>query len=156
MKSDRSKLWVVAFLLIPFLYFVTQLLPYYHSGGTELPSLGSLFWFPENNGETIAFIALFYPGFRVNELTSALLNTQLLAVFIIIMTLILKSSGVVALMVGCWGLYGMISFLTTRSLAFSPVQVYGGFASILMLSLFLAAIMIITSVSAQIPPAVLR
>jgi len=129
-----------AFLAIPVLYFATQFLPFYHSGGMALPSLGSFFWFPEENEQSIAFVALFYPGFRVNELTTALLITQISALFLLIMTPILKSNCVVASLMGAWGLFGVISFLTTRSLTFSPVMVYGGIAGILMLVLFLAAI----------------
>jgi len=131
---------VLAFLATPILYFVTQFLPYYHSGGTVLPSLGSLFWFPEQNEQTTAFLALFYPGFRVNELVTALLITQFAALFLIIITLILKSSGTVAVLLGSWGLFGIISFLTTRALTFSPVMVYGGIAGIAMLLLFVSAV----------------
>ena len=129
-----------SFLAVPTLYFITQFLPFYHSGGTFFPSLGSVFWFPENNSQTIDFIALFYHGFRVNDLVSALLITQFFALFLIIVTLILKRNIVVAFAYGCWGLFGLISFLTTRVLSFSPVMVYGGVAGILMLLLFLAAV----------------
>ena len=142
MLDIKSKWWVPAFIAVPILYFITQFLPYYHSGGTLFPSLGSIFWFPEQNAQTIDFIALFYHGFRVNDLADALLNTQFFALFLIIFTLILKRNIVVALMYGCWGLYGLIAFLTTRALTFSPVMVYGGFAGILMLLLFVAAIVL--------------
>jgi len=140
LKLKGSKLWLFAFLAVPVLYFIAQFIPYYHSGGVILPSLGSLFWFPENNEVSIYFISLFYHGFRVNDLVTALLGTQFLAILLIIMTLILKSSGLVALFTGCWGLFGLLAFLTTRSLTFSPVNVYGGIAGILMLVLFLAAV----------------
>jgi len=142
MKPKHSVFWLAAFLAIPVLYFITQFLPYYHAGGGALPSLGSLFWFPERNKHATDFIALFYPGFRVNELVSALLITQLVAFFLLIITPILKSGGVVAFILGGWGVFGLVAFLTTRSLSFSPVMVYGGYAGILMLALFLAAIIL--------------
>jgi len=126
----------------PILYFVTQFLPYYHSGERVLTSLGSLFWFPENNTQTSEFIALFHYGFRVNDLVTALLITQFFALFLIIITLLLRSSGAVAVLLGSWGLFGLISFLTTRSLTFSAVMVYGGFAGIAMLLIFFAAVAI--------------
>jgi len=140
MKSTKSGWWLLAFIAIPVLYFVTQFLPFYHSGGTDLPSLGSMFWFPEENSEASAFIALFHYYFRVNDLTFALLGTQMFAIFFLIMVLIKKNSGSVAFAFGCWGLFGLYSFLTTPALAFSPVMVYSGIASILMLLLFLAAV----------------
>jgi len=133
-------MWVLAFLAPPILYFATQFLPYYHSGGTVLPSLGSIFWFPENNTQALDFIAMFHWGFRVNDLVSALLITQFSALALIIITLILKSSGTVAVLLGSWGLYGLISFLTNRALTFSDVMVYGGIAGILMLLIFLSAV----------------
>jgi len=140
MINTKSKLWIPAFLAIPILYFITQFLPFYHSGSIFFPSLGSIFWFPEQNAQTIDFIAMFYHGFRVNELISALLMTQFFAIFLIIITLILRKNIVVAFLYGCWGLFGLLSFFTTRALTFSPVMVYGGFAGILMLVLFLAAV----------------
>ena len=140
MVDIKSKWWVPAFLAIPILYFITQLLPFYHSGSTFFPSLGSVFWFPERNSQTIDFISMFYHGFRVNDLTVALLNTQFFALFLIIFTLVLRKNIVVAFLYGCWGLFGLISFLTTSSLSFSPVMVYGGIAGILMLVLFVAAL----------------
>ena len=130
------------FLAIPTLYFTAQFIPYYHSGGTFLPSLGEVFWYPERNEQTINFISLFYFGFRVNELTLALLGTQFFAVLLIIITLILKTNGIVAIILGGWGLFGLITFLTTRALTFSPVMVYGGIAGLLMLALFISAVVV--------------
>jgi len=135
-------MWFFTFLAIPILYFIAQFIPYYHSGGTVLPSLGELFWFPERNEQTTNFISLFYFGFRINEFTAALLGTQFFALLFLVTTLILKSSGIVALMIGCWGVYGLIAFFTTRALTFSPVMVYGGIAGILMLVIFLAAVVV--------------
>jgi len=103
-----------------------------------------LFWFPEENQETIDFIALFHHGFRVNDLVAALLITQLAALFLIIITLIKRNSGIVAFLWGIWGAFGLYSFLTTHALAFSPVMVYSGIAGILMLLLFLAAFIVST------------
>jgi len=140
MNVQRSKWWLVTFITVPVLYFTAQLLPFYHSGGAVLPSLGSLFWFPEVNTQATEFIALFHYYFRVNDLTFALLGTQIIAVFFLIMVLIKKNTGGVAFAFGCWGLFGLYSFLTTPPLVFSPVMVYGGIASILMLVLFLAAV----------------
>lgn len=131
---------MIPFLAIPVLYFAAQFLPFYHSGGTDLPSMWSLFWYPELNEETIDFLNLFYWQFRINEFVFALLTTQLTAVLIIIAALIKKNSGLVAGLLGCWGLFGLISFFITRGLTFSPVMVYGGIAGILMLLLFLAAV----------------
>ena len=142
MKLKESKLWVLAFLAPPILYFASQFLPYYHSGGRVLTSLGSLFWFTESHTQTSDFIAMFHWGFRVNDLVPALLVTQFVALFLIIMTVILKSSGTIAVMSGCWGLYGLISFLTNRALTFSAVMVYGGIAGISMLLVFLAAVVL--------------
>ena len=105
-----------------------------------MPSLWSVYWFPEENGQTLDFVALFHHGFRVNDLTFALLTTQLSAIFLFIMTLIKKSNGAVAFLWGCWGLFGLYSFLTTRALSFSRVMVYGGIAGILMLLIFAAAV----------------
>jgi len=140
MKSKRSKLWLIPFTAIPILYFVTQFIPYYHSGGSVLPSMWSLFWYPERNAETISFLSFFYIGFRINEFVSALLITQLAAVLILVVVAIKKNSGLIAAMLGCWGLWGLFSFFTTRGMTFSPVMVYGGIAGILMLLLFLAAV----------------
>jgi len=140
MEQSKSLWWLIAFLSIPVLYFITQFLPFYHSGETILPSLWSVFWFPEENEQTINFVALFHHGFRVNDLTFALLSTQLTAIFLIIFTLIKKASGLIAFLWGCWGLFGLYSFLTTRPLSFSRVMVYGGVAGILMLVLFFAAV----------------
>jgi len=139
MKAKRSSLWLIPFISIPILYFATQFLPFYHSGGSVLPSLGSFFWFPEENPDAVAFVGLFHHYFRVNNLTFALLGTQLFAIFFLVMLIILKNTASVAFMFGCWGLFGLYSFLTTPPLVFSRVMVYGGIASILMLSLFLAA-----------------
>jgi len=88
------------------------------------------------------FIARFHFGFRVSDLVAALLTTQFAALSLIIITLILRSSGTVAVLLGSWGLYGLVSFLTNRVLTFSPVMVYGGFAGIAMLLIFLAAVII--------------
>ena len=81
MNVLRSKWWLVAFITVPVLYFAAQLLPFYHSGATVLPSLGSLFWFPEVNTQATEFIALFHYYFRVSDLTFALLGTQIIAIF---------------------------------------------------------------------------
>jgi len=140
MKTNRSKWWFPVFLAIPVLYFAAQFLPYYHSGGTTFPSLWSLFWYPERNEQAVNFLALYYHGFRINEFVSALFITQMVALFLIVITLIKKNSGIVAVLLGCWGAYGIISFLTTRALTFSVIAVYGGIAGILMLLLFLAAV----------------
>jgi len=142
MKPGKASWWMFAALAVPVLYFAAQFLPYYHSGGTFFPSMWSVFWYPARNEQTINFIALFYHGFRVNELATALLITQIAAIFLIVFTLILKTSGVIAFLLGGWGIFGIISFLTTRSLAFSPVNVYGGIASIIMLLIFLSAIIL--------------
>ena len=140
MKSKRSNRWIIAFITIPVLYFVAQFIPYYHSGGTVLPSMWSLFWYPGRNEETIHFLSLFYYGFRVNEFVSALLITQIGAIFLLLTTLIKRNSGLVAFLFGCWGVFGLVSFFTTRALTFSTVMVYGGIAGILMLVLFTAAV----------------
>jgi len=140
MKPKRSKLWLIPFISVPVLYFLAQFLPFYHSGATALPSLWSVFWFPEDNEETIAFVALFHHYFRINDLTFAVFGTQLTALFFLIAVLIKKNTGIVAFLFGCWGLFGLYSFLTTPALAFSRVMVYGGIAGILMLVLFLAAV----------------
>ena len=144
MKPKRTDLWLIPFIAIPILYFLAQFLPFYHSGGTVLPSLWSFFWFPEDNAETIGFVGLFHHYFRVSDLTFALLGTQLTAIFFLIAVIIKKNSSFVAFLFGCWGLFGLYSFLTTPPLVFSRVMVYGGIASILMLLLFLAAV--VTSV----------
>jgi len=140
MKTNRSKWWMLAYIAIPVLFFVTQFIPYFHSGGTVLPSMWALFWYPERNQETINFLALYYHGFRINEFVTALLITQIAAIFIVIAALIKKNSGIVAVLLGCWGVFGLISFLVTRALTFSVVAVYGGIAGILMLSLFAIAV----------------
>jgi len=142
MKPKRSKWWFAAFIGIPVLYFAAQFLPFYHSGETLLPSLWSVFWFPEENEQTINFVALFHHGFRINDLSFALLSTQLSAIFLVIISLILKGNGAVAFLTGCWGLFGLYSFLTTRALSFSRVMVYGGIAGILMLLIFLSAVVV--------------
>ena len=131
---------MLAYIAIPVLYLAAQFLPYFHSGGAGFPSLWALFWYPERNEEAINFIALYYHGFRINEFVSALLITQLVAIFLIIATLIKKNSGIVAVLLGCWGVFGLISFLTTRALTFSVIALYSGIAGILMLSLFAAAV----------------
>ena len=128
------------FIVLPVLYIITQFIPYYHSGGSHLPSMWSLFWYPTLNEETINFLGRFYFGFRINEFVTALLITQLAGLFLIILTLIKKNSGLVAAFVGCWGAFGLYAFFTTRGLTFSPVMVYGGIAGILMLVIFLAAV----------------
>jgi len=140
MNSKRSKWWLLPFFAIPVLYFVAQFIPFYHSGNRDLPSMWSLFWYPELNEETIDFLNLFYWQFRINEFVTALLITQLGALFLLIVTAIKKNRGIVAFLHGCWGAFGLISFFTTRGLTFSPVMVYGGIAGILMLLLFLAAV----------------
>ena len=140
MKIEKPHLWVLAYIAVPVLYFAALFLPYYHAGGGGVTSLGAYFWFPENNVQTTSFLALFYEAFRVNDLITALWETQLMAIFVIVMTLILKVRGVTAILLGSWGVMGLIGFLTTRSLTFAPVLVYGGFASIIMLLLFLAAL----------------
>ena len=127
---------------MPVLFFATQFLPYYHAGGGPLPSLGSYFWQPDANTQTTEFLSLFYASFRANDLIAALLGTQFIALVLIIITLILKDRGVVALILGCWGVYGIYTFLTTRSLTFSPVLVYGGIASLLMLTVFFVSVVI--------------
>jgi len=127
---------------MPVLFFATQFLPFYHAGGGPLPSLGSYFWQPDANTQTTEFLSLFYASFRANDLISALLGTQFIALALIITTLILKDRGIVALILGCWGIYGIYTFLTTRSLTFSPVLVYSGFASLLMLAVFFISIII--------------
>jgi len=142
MELKGSKRWAIAFIATPILYFITQFLPYYHSGGTIFPSLGSLFWFPEEHEQTLSFISLWYHDFRVNEWITALLITQFSAIFLIIIILIKKSNGTIAVLLGSWGLFGLISFFTTRALTFSPVMIYGGIASISMLVVFLAAVAI--------------
>ena len=131
---------MAAFLALPVLFFATQFLPFYHSGGNYLTSLWSFYWFPEDNEQTVDFVTLFHHGFRVNDLTFALLSTQLTAIFFFIVTLIKRSNGTVAFLWGCWGLFGLYSFLTTRALSFSRVMVYSGIAGILMLLIFLAAV----------------
>ena len=125
---------------MPVLFFATQFLPYYHAGGGPLPSMASYFWQPDANTQTTEFLSLFYASFRVNDLITALLGTQFIALALIVVTLILKDRGVVAFILGGWGLYGIYTFLTTRSLTFSPVLVYGGIASLLMLAIFLISI----------------
>jgi uncharacterized membrane protein len=72
----------------------------------------------------------------------ALLTTQLLGLFLILVALILKGGGVVASLGGGWGLYGIISFLLTPSLTFSRVHAHGGIASMLMLATFLGAVVV--------------
>ena len=138
--GKRSFWWVAAFTAIPALYILAQLLPYYHTGDGTAATLGAFFWQPERNAQTIAFLAKFYENFKPNDLMPALLVTQLAAFFLIAFALILKARGIVAVMSGAWGLYGLYYFLTTRSLAFSPVLIYGGIASLLMLLLFIAAV----------------
>jgi len=142
MKPKVSKFWVLLLLATPVLYFTFQFLPYYHAGGGALPSLAGYFWSPETNEQTTAFLALFYADFRANDLITALLGTQFFAIIIIIMTLILKNRCIVAISLGIWGLFGLYIFLTTRSLTFSPVLVYSGIASLLMLFTFLLAVAI--------------
>ena len=142
MKIKRSVYWVLAFSVIPVLYFAAFFLPYYHAGDGAVTSLGSYFWYPEVNTQTTAFLSLFYANFRANDLISALLQTQLLALLLIIVTLILKDRGITALIFGGWGLLGLIRFLTTRSLTFSPVLAFGGLASMLMLLLFFSAVVL--------------
>jgi len=142
MDSKSPALRVLIFIAAPVLYFAFQFLPYYHAGGGPLPSLAGYFWSPETNEQTTAFLALFYADFRANDLITALLGTQFTAVAIIIMTLILKDRGVTAAALGCWGVFGLVVFLSTRSLTFSPVLVYGGIASLLMLFTFLCAVVI--------------
>jgi len=144
MKSKVSLFWFFMFLATPILYFIFQFIPYYHAGGGPLPSLASYFWTPEANEQTTDFLALFYANFRSNDLITALLGTQFIAVIIIIMTLILKDRGVIAFSLIGWSIFGLYTFLTTRSLTFSPVLVYGGIASILMLLTFAGAIVIST------------
>jgi len=139
-SNKRSFWWVVAFCTIPSLYILAQLLPFYHTGDGTATTLGALFWQPEQNAQTIDFLAKFYQDFKPNDLINALLITQLASFFIVTFALILKARGIIAIMTGCWGLFGLYSFLTTRSLAFAPVLIYGGFASILMLLLFTAAV----------------
>jgi hypothetical protein len=141
--KKRKATWMMyAFIAAPVLFFAAQFLPFYHSGTQYLPSLWSMFWYPEleANQQALEFIGLFHWWFRVNDLVSALLTTQLLGIFLVIASLILKGNGVVAFIGGCWGLYGIISFLVTPSLAFSRVLAYGGIAGILMLATFLGAV----------------
>ena len=144
MKPKRSYLWLIPFIAIPILYFAAQFLPFYHSGGSTLPSLWAFFWFPEDNAEAVSFVGLFHHYFRVNNLTFALLGTQLAAIFFLVMVIIKKTNSSVAVMFGCWGFFGLYSFLTTPPLVFSRAIVYGRIASILMLALFLGAV--VTSV----------
>jgi len=139
-SGKRSFWWAAAFAAIPVFYLLAQFLPYYHTGDGTVTTLGAFFWQPEKNTQTIAFLAKFYENFKPNDLMPALLVTQLAAFFLIAFALILKARGIVAIMSGAWGLYGLFYFLTTRSLAFSPVLVYGGIASIIMLFLFTAAV----------------
>jgi len=142
MKPKRSIWWIAAFLTLPVLYFAAQFLPFYHVGDGGVVSLGAFFWVTESHKQTADFIALFYYGFRANDLITPLLVTQLAALTLFITALILKDRGVTALVAGGWGAFGLFSFLTTRSLAFSPVMVYGGFAGLIMLFLFLAALVL--------------
>jgi len=145
MKSKLSKssiIWVLLFLCAPVLFFIFQFLPYYHAGGGPLPSLAAYFWLPETQEQATEFLALFYQNFRSNDLITALLGTQFTAVIIMIMILILKDRAVTATALGCWGIFGLYIFLTTRSLTFSPVLVYGGIASLLMLLSFLIAVVV--------------
>ena len=140
MKSKRSKWWLIPFIAIPVMYFVTQFIPYYNAGNTAMTSMWSLFWYPERNAETIKYIGSFYPGFRINEFVSALLITQLAALFILVVVAIKKNSATIAVLLGCWGLWGLVSFLMTRGMTFSSVMAFGGIAGILMLLLFLTAV----------------
>ena len=141
----RKATWMTyAFIAAPVLFFAAQFLPFYHSGTQYLPSLWSMFWYPEYepNQQALEFIGLFHWWFRVNDLEAALLTSQLLGIFLVLVALILKGSGVTAFLGGCWGLYGIISFLLTPSLTFSRVLAYGGIASILMLVIFLGAVVV--------------
>jgi len=151
MNKIKSSWFMYAFIAVPILYFAALFLPYYHSGGSYHPSLMSVFWYPENNEQTLHFLAQFHweftnmefrpqPVIQFNILIAPLLTTQLVGIFLIIFSLILKGNGVVAFMAGAWGTFGLISFLTTPSLTFSRVLVNGGFASFVILFIFLIAI----------------
>ena len=144
MLKGKVSWMMYAFIAAPVLFFAAQFLPFYHSGTQYLPSLWSMFWYPEleANQQALEFIGLFHWWFRVNDLVSALLTTQLLGIFLVIVALILKGSGVVAFIGGFWGLYGIISFLVTPSLTFSRVLANSGLASILMLVIFLGAVVV--------------
>ena len=142
MKSKGSLIRILLFSAAPVLFFIFQFLPYYHAGGGPLPSLAAYFWLPETQEQTTEFLALFYQNFRSNDLITALLGTQFVAIIVLLMVLILKDRGVTAIALGGWGIFGIYIFLTTRSLTFSPVLVYGGIASLLMLFSFMTAIII--------------
>jgi len=143
--QKRKATWMMyAFIAAPVLFFAAQFLPFYHSGTQYLPTLWSMFWYPETeaNQQALEFIGLFHWWFRVNDLEGALLTTQLLGIALVIVALIFKGTGVTAVIGGGWGLYGIISFLITPSLAFSRVLAYGGIASILMMVIFLGAVVV--------------
>ena len=143
MREKKANWYMYAFIAFPVLFIAAQFLPFYHSGIINYhPSLWSVFWFPdtEANQQALEFIGMFHWWIRVNDLEAALLTTQLVGIFLVIASLILKGNGVVAAIGGAWGLYGIISFLLTPSLTFSRVLVHGGIASILMLIIFLAAV----------------
>ena len=144
MLKGKVSWMMYAFIAAPVLFFAAQFLPFYHSGTQYLPSLWSMFWYPEleANQQALEFIGLFHWWIRVNDLVGALLTTQLLGLFLILVSLILKGNGVVAVIGGCWGLYGIISFLVTPSLAFSRVHAHGGIASYIMLASFLGAVVV--------------
>jgi len=142
MKSKGSPVRILIFSAAPVLFFAFQFLPFYHAGGGPLPSLAAYFWLPETQEQTTEFLALFYQNFRSNDLITALLGTQFTAIIVILMVLILKDRGITAVALSSWGIFGLYIFLTTRSMTFSPVLVYGGIASLLMLLSFVIAIIV--------------
>ena len=140
LKPKKPALWTLLFLGLPILYLAAQFLPYYYAGGGAAVSLGSYFWNPAIYPETTAINAMFFADFRSNDLVAPLLTIQIAALFIIVLTPILKGRAVLPVLLGIWGVYGLISFLAARTLTFSPVLVYGGFAGIILLVIFAAAI----------------
>ena len=139
LEKINKKWWMYIFIATPVLFYITMFLPYYNSGGSGFTSIWSIFWYPDRNDETIRYIASVHYQFRVNSLVSALLIPHLLGLFIIIFSLLLKGNGVVALLSGVWGLFGLVTLLLTPALRFTRVLAIGGITSILLMLIYIAA-----------------